>query len=169
MPRKPLEVRFLEKIEKTYHCWNWVSAKIETGYGTFWVGGKRRMMYAHRLMWELCHGPIPENKIIMHKCDNTSCVNPAHLCLGTNKDNSQDAKAKKRNAFGTSNGAVRFSENTARRILLIGDTVPAKKIADALGTGKTHVLETRKNKRWAHVKYVPGNNFGFPQPERMAA
>lgn len=54
------------------------------------------MIYAHRLAWELVHGPIPEGMCVLHHCDNPACVRPSHLFLGTQKENVQDMYAKGR-------------------------------------------------------------------------
>ena len=56
------------------------------------------MLLAHRVSWELHNGPIPPGKIIMHSCDHPWCVNPAHLSVGTQKDNMADCIAKGRKA-----------------------------------------------------------------------
>jgi HNH endonuclease/Zinc-binding dehydrogenase len=38
---------------------------------------------AHRFAWELEHGPIPAGKVLLRRCDQEGCVNPAHHELGT--------------------------------------------------------------------------------------
>jgi DNA-directed RNA polymerase sigma subunit (sigma70/sigma32) len=44
------------------------------------------------------NGPIPDGMQVCHHCDNPPCCNPAHLFLGTNKDNYLDSVAKGRDA-----------------------------------------------------------------------
>lgn len=58
-------------------CWPWVGAFREDGYGTFRVNG--RVERAHRLVYELLRGPIPDRLVIDHLCRNHACVNPSHL------------------------------------------------------------------------------------------
>ena len=74
-------------------CWNWTRCK-QAGYGVAYFG-KRRVL-AHRAAWESVNGPIPEGMSICHSCDNPSCINPAHLWLGTHKQNMHDAIQKGR-------------------------------------------------------------------------
>lgn len=51
---------------------------------------------SHRAAWTLAHGPIPDGMWVLHRCDNPPCCNPAHLFLGTVKDNVRDMHAKGR-------------------------------------------------------------------------
>jgi HNH endonuclease len=48
-------------------------------------------------MWEIIHGPIIGNLDVLHTCDNTSCVRPDHLYLGTPADNAHDRDTRGRN------------------------------------------------------------------------
>ena len=85
---KEIEKRFKEKINITDGCWIWTAAKFHHGHGAIKVNGK--MIKAHRLSWELVNGPIPENLVVRHLCNNSSCVKVDHLALGTQKDNVHD-------------------------------------------------------------------------------
>lgn len=89
--------RFWKKVSKTDHCWIWLGAHNRCGYGMFLVEqGKTRG--AHRWIYEQTYGPIPKDQDICHRCDNRSCVNPAHLWSGTAKENLRDMCLKGRHA-----------------------------------------------------------------------
>lgn len=77
---------------KPNDCWEWGEGYF--GYRKFQFDGKPHG--AHRVMWTIKNGPIPNGKMICHTCDNPPCVNPAHLFLGNNSSNMQDAVDKKR-------------------------------------------------------------------------
>lgn len=91
--------RFWSHVSKSIFplaCWKWTGA-LRLGYGRFRVGDKK--VSSHRFSYELINGRIPKGKIIMHTCDNPSCVNPNHLVLGTQKQNMRDASNKNRLSF----------------------------------------------------------------------
>ena len=87
MAAETIEHRFWSKVCKTEDCWTWKAACDPKGYGRFFRG--RGMALAHRVSWELAHGPIPEGMDIDHICHNHGCVRPEHLRPATRQDNAQ--------------------------------------------------------------------------------
>jgi len=86
--------RFWNKVDKTDSCWLWTGAKSSSGYGHLNIN--KKTIKAHRFSYEMHFGKFDLNKIILHSCDNPLCVNPAHLSLGTKKDNGADMASKNR-------------------------------------------------------------------------
>lgn len=58
-------------------CWLWDGRLNRNGYGRCCIGGKEPV--AHRAIYELLIGPIPEKHILDHKCKVRKCVNPHHM------------------------------------------------------------------------------------------
>jgi hypothetical protein len=85
-------------------CWLWTIGHDEQGYGIFYYHdetGKQRKTRAHRWLLGHLRGRPLSRKVVgeedgCHRCDNPPCVNPAHLYIGTRKQNAADAVARKR-------------------------------------------------------------------------
>ena len=75
-------------------CFPWIGAKVNGGYGKILFNGKLQL--AHRVVYEIMVGLIPEGLCVLHRCDYPPCVNPKHLFLGTSQDNTDDMLQKKR-------------------------------------------------------------------------
>ncbi len=73
-------------------CWEWLGRCDAAWYGHFQFNGKP--IGAHRFAWWFSTGIWPGDLSVLHRCDNKACCNPAHLFLGTQKDNIQDAVRK---------------------------------------------------------------------------
>lgn len=102
---KTLEERFEEKFVRggENECWLWIACKDKDGYGVF-KDRPYHKIAAHRFAWIVANNRNPQlNYVILHSCDTPSCVNPAHLIEGTNKDNTKDmiSKGRHRNQIVT--------------------------------------------------------------------
>lgn len=82
-------IRLLSKMEMG-DCWNWTASLNSHGYGQFMAalhGRHKRPHPAHRVVYELLVGPIPEGLELDHLCRNRRCVNPDHLEPVTRSEN----------------------------------------------------------------------------------
>lgn len=142
--------RFWAKVDiaDENECWLWNGAKSSYGYGSFGFGKKH--FIASRLVWMLLRGPISEGMVVMHICDTPSCVNIAHLRIGTTKDNSDDKVSKNRHRWVY--GERHYSKTNPEK-LATGSRNGSRKHPERLLRGETHhsaklteddVLEIRK-------------------------
>lgn len=87
--RIPIETRLEAKIERTSDCWFWTGLLTHNGYGqfTYREDGKIKCTMAHRAVYRVHVGEIPEGMTLDHLCMNRNCVNPEHLEPVTLGDN----------------------------------------------------------------------------------
>lgn len=77
-------------VDEQTGCRIWNRSRGGAGYGRY------RGKAAHRVVWALFHGPIPDGMLVCHRCDNPPCVEPDHLFLGSHGDNVEDSIRKGR-------------------------------------------------------------------------
>ena len=75
-----IEERFWRRVKVAgpASCWLYLGGVTSAGYGAFYRAGQKQIL-AHRWVYELLVGPIPEGLTIDHLCKQKRCVNPAHL------------------------------------------------------------------------------------------
>lgn len=142
--------RFWDKVEikGPDDCWEWIGARAADNRAYFRLLGKT--VPAYRVAYELTKDEIPEGLFVCHSCDNGGCVNPAHLWLGTQKDNMRDAAKKGRMSFtgpvGETHGMAKLSANEAKEIYLSYDGF--KEIAELYGCTPENVRHIKNRKSW---------------------
>lgn len=137
-------------------CVVWTGNKNNRGYGVVKVG--RKKLQAHRFVWEQKHGPIPDGMCVCHKCDNTECVNPDHMFLGSHTQNMQDA-AKKGRVYNMATAAalvsnrltdVQREEIKQKNAAGVGMGVLAREY----GISRTSIKRVITGRRYGPVKQV---------------
>lgn len=81
-------------IRRPDGCLEWLSPRDRAGYGQFWFNGKNHR--AHRIAYRVWNGAIPKGFFVLHHCDNTWCIEPTHLFVGTHLMNMLDSIQKGR-------------------------------------------------------------------------
>lgn len=153
---RPAEERFWGKVQKTedlWDCWEWRGGKTKHGYGVFWLK-KRQPIGAHRFVYALTRGSVPDGLFVLHDCDNPSCVNPCHLSVGTQADNIADCQSKGRfrplsGGSKDRNPRARLTQvqvDTIRHCLANGET--QTRVALRYGISQGHVSSIAVGRRW---------------------
>lgn len=134
-------------------CWPWTGWFFARNpYGGFTYGGKTYR--AHRLAYTLTNGPVPSDKVVLHTCDNPACCNPAHLVVGTYRENTQDMLHKKRHITpcGERHPHAKLTDDDVRRIReLAGNGLTHRAIADMFGVAQAQIWRVVRGKSWKHV------------------
>lgn len=149
----PLERRFRAQVERTATCWLWIGTVDRHGYGRIGAGGRHgKNLLAHRVAWELLHGPLTASVHVLHRCDTPRCVNPSHLFLGSHQANMADRDRKRRQAAGERNGRAKVTADVVLTIRLrrsVGHTYSA--IARDVGLDPTTVRNICTRRIWKAV------------------
>lgn len=139
-------------------CWEWRGSRTSQGYGGLqwkpWVA-------AHRFTYELVNGPIPDGLFVCHSCNNTACLNPKHLWLGTATDCARDKVIKGRHPRkgpqGERHASAKVTEDDVinmRRLYSTGEA-GTWKLGKRFGITQQSVQAIVSGRHWKHVPYMP--------------
>lgn len=161
--RRPVFERLNEKTDTSggpTSCWPYMGRRTSSGYGLLHVydqDGHVRNVRAHRVAWEQASGRvIPDQMCVLHSCDNPPCCNPAHLRLGSLKDNTQDMLAKGRGVYRTGERHPR-SVLTAASVSIMrkkyrGGNVTIKQLGVEFGVSTRTALFAVRGRTWKAVQ-----------------
>lgn len=129
-------------------CWLWFGSQRGKGYGGVNINGKTEN--AHRVSYRAFRGPL-NGLHVCHRCDNPLCVNPDHLFLGTNRDNSLDRERKGRMPHhrGENGSAAKLTE--ADVLFIRQSKEPLQALARKFGVAWITVKSAKTGVTWAHL------------------
>lgn len=132
-------------------CRLWPGKRTRAGYGRVYFGTKR--WAAHRFVWWMLHGDIPDGLEVCHHCDNPPCFEPTHLFLGTTQDNKADSIRKSRHARGTRCGQAKLTDQDIldiRAAIAAGETNLS--ISKRYPVNDASISNIRTGHTWKHIK-----------------
>jgi hypothetical protein len=146
--------RWVDKVLVDDGCWEWQAAHHRQGYGEIGVGGHSTL--AHRVSYALLRGPVPRWLCVLHSCDNTNCVRPSHLFLGTQTDNIHDMISKGRQNFSSfdseRNPKAKLTRQEAKEIRsLCAEGGQTAEISRAFGVSHNTVRDIAAGRTWRNV------------------
>jgi len=150
--------RIMNRVEKQENgCWLFTGHHDRGGYGMMQFKGK--MQLTHRLVWMLTHNmtSLPRDLHVCHACDNPPCVNPAHLFLGTHRDNMQDMVNKGRKTYkavlGEEVSSHKLTSDDVRaiRARYQAGSITYRRLADEYRVSQGTIADAVTRKTWQHI------------------
>lgn len=164
-------------------CWEWAGQSMKAGYGRIdlknYPDWPQSVVLVHRVVYQLCVGPVPDGMVVCHRCDNPPCCRPDHLFLGTNSDNIADKISKGRQAAGQSvrknhehlrGEVIVTAKLTAEQVMEIRRREAAGEHPDSIaadhGTSRDYVVAIARGDCWTHLPLVyTGDRKNRPCPK----
>lgn len=146
-----LKERLERKLKKQGSCLVWTGSTDRWGYGK--IGSLGKTKGTHVVAYELAKGPIPKGKQVRHSCDNPPCCNPAHLLLGTNRDNVNDRTERGRGARGSTHADAKLTEKQVKELREKWSTgkYTQKALGAEYGVKQSLVSQLVNRKVWKHI------------------
>lgn len=147
------------KIGGTDDCWEWFGASDKDGYGRlgFRRNGKKRMFRANRIAYFINNPQDDINLIIRHKCNNSKCCNPDHLCIGSNSQNALDKLDNKNNHYKLNWDIVNDLRNKFKENPYIKQQDLATWLYNEykINIPASYLIKVCKNENWIDKNYYP--------------
>lgn len=150
--------RFSERLPRkpAAGCWEWGGARQGTGYGVLWIrldDGTETHRLAHRLSYAIHKEAIPQGVNVLHSCDNPPCCNPAHLRLGTQRENSADMSLRDRHS-GRNHVRNKLTKNDVRkaRELYVAGEIGMGRLAKQFGVVRSTMRSIVLRETWKDVR-----------------
>lgn len=93
-------------------CLLWTKLCRADGLGVAWTGERTEL--AHRIAWKLARGPIPDRRVVVHRCGVPACVNPYHLVLGAKATSTSERSFWNRSIPEPNTGCMLFDGHLNR-------------------------------------------------------
>jgi hypothetical protein len=142
------------RVDRSGECWTWTGV-TKNGYGHYcgWDASARRKvnLMAHRAVWTLLRGDIPQGLQLDHLCRNRLCVNPEHLEPVTQVENVR-------------RGASPSADNARKTICMRGHALEGENLYVTPGRGYRQCRECVRL-RW--LRFAERRRAGEAPPRRL--
>lgn len=137
-------------------CWNWTGC-LSHGYGHVRWDGKMRLATRAMAVSSKMKDPKDEvftfesSYLILHRCNNPTCINPDHLYIGTYSDNMYDRARSGRapDLRGVKHPQCKLTEQDVDSIRqLLKQKIPQRKIAKQFGISQSQICLINTGKSW---------------------
>jgi hypothetical protein len=101
----------------------------------------------------LTRGEIPAGLQVCHHCDNTLCVNPNHLFLGTQQENMEDmARKGRRRSLGLQGEAHGMAKLSVEDVRAIRDSAESgMSLSRRYNVTDVLIGKIRRRELWRHI------------------
>lgn len=123
-------------------CLIWTGGKNNSGYGTFRVNGRTRLV--HRVAYELWVAKLKPRQIVAHTCDQPACFEPTHLEATSQRENIRAACLRGR-------AGARLPVDLVRRLKAARGKMSAADAALHFGISQRHVNRIWSGRQWGYV------------------